>query len=498
MRLAALLLLLAGYGQEFRPQFHFSPEKNWTNDPNGLVYFDGEYHLFFQYNPFGDQWGHMSWGHAVSPDLVHWKELPVALNDNDGIMIFTGSTVVDEHNTSGFCTGGKPCMVAIYTGHTPEAGARKTLQTQNLAYSNDRGRTWTKFKGNPVLDLHMTDFRDPHVFWSEQARRWIMSVALPNERKVRAYGSPDLKKWEQLSDFGPAGATGGQWECPNLFEAPVEGTGERRWVMKIGLNPGGLQGGSGEQYFVGQFDGIKFVNENPAPLTLWTDSGKDCYCALTFNNLPRGQNPVMLGWMNNWQYAGKIPTSPWRGQMTVPRRVALRKTAEGIRLVQVPAQPLEQLRQKPEQYRAKGVVEINRNLKAKPVEARTFDMQATIDPGSAQGFGWKLLTGGGSYLTAWFDVKKQEFYVDRTHAGVTDFSKDFPARTAVPLKLGKQALKLRVLVDRSSVEVFAMDGEVAITNLVFPKSGAGGIEFFEEGGTSGAVSATVWSLRSAW
>ena len=268
--------------------------------------------------------------------------------------------------------------------------------------------------------------------------------------------------------------------------------------MKIGLNPGGLQGGSGEQYFVGRFDGQKFVNENPAPLTLWTDSGKDCYCALTFNGLPRGHDPVMLGWMNNWQYAGKIPTSPWRGQMTVPRRVVLRKTADGIRLVQVPVQPLEQLRETPTQYQAKGVAEINRNLKAKPVQARTFDVQATIDQGAAQGFGWKLLTGGGSYLTAGFDVKKQEFYVDRTHAGVTDFSKEFPARTAAPLKLGKQALKLRVLVDRSSVEVFAMDGEVAITNLVFPKGGVEGIEFFEEGGTSGAISATVWSLRSAW
>ena len=208
MRVAALLLLFLGYGQEYRPQFHFSPEKNWTNDPNGLVYFDGEYHLFFQYNPFGDQWGHMSWGHAVSPDLVHWKELPVALNDNDGIMIFTGSTVVDERNTSGFCTGGKPCMVAVYTGHTPAEGSRKTLQTQNLAYSNDRGRTWTKFKGNPVLDLHMTDFRDPHVFWSEQAKRWIMSVALPSERKVRVYGSARLEEMGASERFRTRGCDG--------------------------------------------------------------------------------------------------------------------------------------------------------------------------------------------------------------------------------------------------------------------------------------------------
>jgi fructan beta-fructosidase len=329
-KILPLLLLAAastGYDQPFRPQFHFSPQKNWTNDPNGLVYFDGEYHLFFQYNPFGDLWGHMSWGHAVSPDLVHWKELPVAIPEEDGIMIFTGSTVVDEHNTSGFCTDGKPCMVAIYTGHTPEAKPKPTLQTQNIAYSNDRGRTWTKFSGNPVLNLNMTDYRDPNVFWSEASRRWIMVVALPNDHKVYIYGSPNLKQWEKLSEFGPAGATGGQWECPDLFEARMNRSNETRWVMKIGINPGALQGGSGEQYFVGKFDGTRFVNENKPSVTLWTDYGKDCYCALTFNGLKKGATPVILGWMNNWQYADKQPTSPWRGQMTIPREVSRRQTA---------------------------------------------------------------------------------------------------------------------------------------------------------------------------
>jgi fructan beta-fructosidase len=229
--------------QPYRPQYHFSPREHWTNDPNGLVYFEGEYHLFFQYNPFGDEWGHMSWGHAVSPDLLHWKQLPVALPEQDGVMMFTGSTVIDERNTSGFCAGGKPCMVAIYTGHTPEKGSQHALQTQNLAYSNDRGRTWTKFPGNPVLNLHMSDFRDPKVFWSDSSKQWIMAVSLPNDHKVRVYGAADLKHWRTLSEFGPAGATGGQWECPELFELPIEGTpGETRWVMKVGLNPGALQG----------------------------------------------------------------------------------------------------------------------------------------------------------------------------------------------------------------------------------------------------------------
>jgi fructan beta-fructosidase len=213
-----------GYDQPYRPQYHFSPREHWTNDPNGLVYFEGEYHLFFQYNPFAEEWGHMTWGHSVSPDLVHWRELPPAIAEEGGIMIFTGSTVVDARNTSGFCSSGKPCLVAVYTGHTPGSKGRSALQTQNLAYSNDRGRHWTKYKMNPVLDLHMADFRDPKVFWSRQTAEWVMLVSLPDEHKIRIYGSKDLKQWQALSDFGPAGATSGQWECPELFEVPVEGS----------------------------------------------------------------------------------------------------------------------------------------------------------------------------------------------------------------------------------------------------------------------------------
>src|SRR5579884_1091323 len=258
--------------ERFRPLFHFSPARNWTNDPNGLVFFDHEYHLFFQYNPFGDEWGHMSWGHAVSSGLMHWHELPVALPEERGIMIFTGSTVVDQKNSSGFCRNGRPCLVAVYTGHTPESAGRPALQTQNLAYSNDRGRTWTKYAGNPILDRHLSDFRDPNVFWSDASRQWIMAVALPNDHKVLFYGSPDLKRWSELSEFGPAGAAGGQWECPTMALLPVSGGGTR-WVLKVGLNPGALQGGSGEQYFTGSFDGRRFVNDNPPSTTLWTDYG---------------------------------------------------------------------------------------------------------------------------------------------------------------------------------------------------------------------------------
>ncbi|HXG64115.1 MAG TPA: glycoside hydrolase family 32 protein [Blastocatellia bacterium] len=246
------------YKEAYRPQFHFTPERNWMNDPNGLVYFDGEYHLFYQYNPFGDKWGHMSWGHAVSKDLVHWRHLPVALPEEDGVMIFSGSAVVDEKNTSGFGQGGKPAMVAIYTGYHPSDGR----QDQRIAYSADGGRTWTKYSGNPVLDIKSTDFRDPKVFWHEPDKRWIMAAALAAERKVSFYASADLKRWTHLSDFGPAGAIGGAWECPDLFELPVDGKpGLKKWGLIVNLNPGGVAGGSGAQYFVGSFDGKRFSSD---------------------------------------------------------------------------------------------------------------------------------------------------------------------------------------------------------------------------------------------
>jgi fructan beta-fructosidase len=417
-------------GEPYRPQYHFSPKQNWTNDPNGLVYFEGEYHLFFQYNPFGDKWGHMSWGHAVSRDLIHWQELPVALPEADGVMIFTGSVVIDSANTSGFCLNDKPCMVAVYTGAKPK------VQAQYIAYSNDRGRIWTKYARNPVLDLHMEDFRDPNVFWSSDSKCWIMAVSLPNDHKVAFYASPDLKSWDRVSDFGPAGAAGGQWECPDIFQVSVDGDASKsRWVLKVGLNPGGLQGGSGEQYFIGKFDGTRFINDNPADLTLWTDYGKDCYCALTFNNLPASHAPTVMGWMSNWQYADKLPTHPWRGQMTIPRELSLKTFPEGIRLVQKPVG----------KFGTQVSLNINRTAQA----------------------GWKLISKDGAYTSIGYDSARKEIFVDRTHSSVTAFSPDFPARTAAPFAAAESPLKFNIFVDNNSVEVFAADGRIVITNLVF-------------------------------
>jgi fructan beta-fructosidase len=480
------------YDQPYRPQVHFSPQQHWTNDPTGLVYFEGEYHLFFQHNPFGDVWGHMSWGHAVSKDLVHWQQLPVALSEENGTMIFTGSAVVDDKNTSGFCLGHKPCLVAVYTGHTPP------IQTQNIAYSNDRGRSWTKYPGNPVLNLNMSDFRDPDVFWSSEGKDWIMAVSLPNDHKIQFYRSSNLKTWELASEFGPSGATSGQWECPDFFPLPVDGDERNiRWVLKVGLNPGALQGGSGEQYFVGQFDGTRFINDNPSSTALWGDYGKDCYCALTFNNLPPAQKPVMLGWLSNWQYAALLPTSPWRGQMTIPRELSLKTYPEGIRLVQHPVAALSRLRDKHLAWKGNSVDQLNAAIRNKPVATHTFLIEAAMPLAGASEMGWKL-TQSGDYTLIGYDVHRHELFVDRTHSGAVAFSKDFPVRTAAPLPQPAGPLQWQILVDRNSVEVFAGGGRAVITNLLFPKPEAFRIEVYANGGKSIPLVAEAWTLNSIW
>lgn len=500
--IAILVFLMAGCVSapgQYRPEYHFSPREHWTNDPNGLVYFEGEYHLFFQYNPFGDEWGHMSWGHAVSRDLLDWKQLPVAIPEENGVMIFTGSTVVDRDNTSGFCKGDQRCLVAVYTGHRAASGSHPARETQNLAYSTDRGRTWTKYGGNPVLDIGKADFRDPKVFWFAPSERWEMAVALPNEHKVRFYASGDLKHWSALSDFGPAGATGGQWECPELFALPVDGKeNETRWVLKVGLNPGALEGGSGEQYFLGRFDGTRFTNENSAEVTLWTDYGKDCYCALTFNGLPQKDSAVMMGWMDNWQYARALPTKPWRGQMTIARKLSLRRTPEGVRLFQEPIEELRRWRGEHVEARNASVEEINRDFRnSSIVESHVFELSARMALGTAQEIGWRLLTESGSATVVGYDARRGVLFVDRTHSGVTGFSQDFATRTEAPLRVAGGVLRVDVLVDRCSIEVFVEDGRIAMTNLIFPPAGARGIEAYAKGGDAGAWSAELWGLRPA-
>jgi len=480
----------AAYDERYRPQVHFSPRQNWTNDPNGLVYFKGEYHLFYQYNPFGDQWGHMSWGHAVSPDLLHWRELPVAIPEKDGVMIFTGSIVVDRANSTGFCTPRSECLVAVYTGdgNTPE-GHR---ETQNLAYSQDDGRTWTKYEKNPVLDLHLADFRDPGVFWDEAGYHWVMAVSLPKERKVRFYSSANLKHWTQLSDFGAAGDVAGDWECPNLLRVPSEDGKESVWALKVGLNPGAPQGGSGEQYFFGSYDGKSFTASTEAGAHGWTNYGKDDYCAISYNGLPKGEKPVLIGWMSNWQYAAKLPTTPWRGQMSLPRRLTYVKDDAGLALKQDPV--IAPLRGK--SLQVKELLSSKLFGEGGTSVAIPYELELNFGHPTQQIFGVRLYSDDEHWTEVGFDTNRKQFYIDRAKSGAT-VDKDFPARTEAPLVDGRPD-DLNLIVDRSSVEAYAQNGTIAMTNLIFPLSANSRIQLFSQDAKPVEFSGHGWELKSIW
>jgi fructan beta-fructosidase len=483
----------ADYRQRYRPQFHFSPERNWMNDPNGLVHYRGEYHLFYQYNPFGNDWGHMSWGHAASPDMVHWRQLPVAIPEQNGVMIFSGSAVVDWHDSSGLCRGSESCLIAIYTGYTG------TEQNQNLAYSNDGGLTWTKYASNPVIDLHLKDFRDPKVFWYQPQKKWIMVVSLAAEHRVRLYSSQDLKQWTALSEFGPAGARNPPtWECPDLFQLPVSNEpGVSRWVLTVGVGDHAAGGGSGVQYFIGKFDGRRFTNDNPATKTLWVDYGMDFYAAQTWSDIPSSDGRrIILGWMDDWRYAANIPTEPWRGQMSVPRVVTLNRFPAGIRIVQAPIAELHQLRGEQFRMGAQTLRGNSRVLEAHGI--RAFEIQAEFQIGSAQEFGVRLRKSPGNETLVGYDSNSHQMFVDRKRSDNVAFSKDFPVRNAVPLVPESGIIRFHIFVDRCSVEVFGGGGRRVITDLVFPGAGSDGLELYSKGGSVKLRSLELWKLKSAW
>jgi len=509
LRFGALLALLlcantlhaAAYREPFRPQFHFTPATNWMNDPNGMVFYDGEYHLFYQFNPFGIKWGHMSWGHAVSKDLVRWEHLPVALHEENNVMIFSGSAVVDWKNTSGFGKDGKPPMVAIYTGHY----TKKPLQDQQIAYSNDRGRTWTKFTGNPVLDIGEKDFRDPKVFWHEPTRRWVMVVSWPVQRKVRFYSSPDLKRWTHLSDFGPAGSTNGIWECPDLFPLRVEGRrGVEKWALIVNVGSGAPAGGSGCQYFVGDFDGQQFKSgtsgETNAP-TLWADWARDFYAAVSWSDVPkRDGRRLWLGWMSNWEYANDVPTAPWRSAMSIPRALSLRQT-EGQgrwRLLQAPVAEMKKLRGKRTRLALKTLTGQADLGALREAATELFEVESELEPSSNAVFALKLKTGAAEETVLRFDVLKRQLSLDRTRSGNVGFHKAFPGISTAPLELIRGRVKVRLFVDTSSIEVFVNDGEVVLTSLILPTAGQRQLELNVEQGELRRASLSAWKLASAW
>lgn len=484
------------YDEPFRPQFHFSPPKNFHNDPNGLVFFEGEYHLFYQYNPLGDRWGHMSWGHAVSRDLVHWENLPVALREEDGLMIFSGSAVIDVNDTAGFRKGApNPAMVAIYTANRVSDGR----QMQCLAYSTDRGRTWTKYAGNPVIDLGLRDFRDPKVFWHEPTHQWVMIVALSAQKKCRIYGSPDLKHWTALSDFGPAGQKHvPNWECPDLFELPIENEpGKTRWVLHANIGGAAAAGGPGGQYFVGQFDGKVFTDDNPANHVLFTDYGNDFYATVSWNNasLPDGRR-LWIGWMNGPQYANEVPTHPWRSQMSLPRAISLRRVGQDLRLIQEPIGNLNALRGKEGTLPA-SILRADGQVEA-PITGQCLELNATLEVGQANQLGLIVRKGSNEQTVIGYDAQSRQLFVDRSHSGKSDFHRGFASRQNAPLEPDNGRIKLHVFVDRCSVEVFANDGLIAITDLIFPAPQSTGVALYSKGGDAKLISFEEWPMQSIW
>ncbi|GAB7184617.1 sucrose-6-phosphate hydrolase SacC GH32 family [Kitasatospora sp. Ki12] len=644
------------YHEQYRPQFHFTPARNWMNDPNGLIWYQGQYHLFFQYNPSGNSWGNMSWGHAVSTDLVHWTQLPLAIAQDADEMVFSGSIVLDKDDSTGFGSKENPPLVAVYTSQRKGTGK----QEQALAYSTDGGTTWTKYSGNPVLAIGSADFRDPKVFWYAPTHSWLMAVALSDRHKVSFYSSSDLKSWTHLSDFGPAGATGGVWECPDLFPLAVDGDpGKTKWVLVVGTQS--VAGGTGTQYFTGDFDGERFTSDDPAayvppggtvlqdfesgsygdwtttgtafgtaPATgtlpdqqtvsgyrgaglvnsynsgdgstgtltspeftvgrrylnflvgggnhphtdgadtqtavnllvdgkvvrtstgsnsetldwtswdlkdligkqariqlvdhntegwghiladdftaadepalstpqraHWVDYGEDFYAAVTYNDAPGGRR-VMLAWMSNWNYAQAVPTSPWRSADAFPRQLSLRTVNGRIRLVQ---QPVGELRTLRDAGSTMPTTPVDSGSTPLAVHGSTLELEAQLTPGTADRFGLDVRTGGGQRTRIGYDTTTGEVSIDRTASGLVDFDPIFPGVQRAPLALDGGPLSLHVLVDASSVEVYAENArgeQVVLTDQVFPDPSSTGVDVFADNGTATLDRMRAWQLGSVW
>jgi len=478
--------------QDYRPQYHYTAPKNWVNDPNGMVYLDGEYHLFYQYNPFGNVWGHMSWAHAVSKDLKNWETLPVALPEFDNpdgtqTMIFSGCAVIDSMNTSRFFEKSfKKGMVAIFTSHI-----EGKAQQQSIAYSADKGRTWKRYDKNPVLDLGMKDFRDPNVIWYPQKQVWIMTVVKPLEYIAQFYESKDLKKWTLLSEFGKQGDMTKIWECPSLTKVPVAGSKETKWVLMI--SSGHRQKNYlAMQYFVGDFDGKTFTSQKQNEI-LYVDEGKDFYAAIPFNNLPKSQTkPIIIGWVNDWEYAREIPTGDtWRGGFSVARELSLKKTADGLRLVQLPVSSFKNGQKEAFSVKNK-TIEGNYTV---PFKGEVFDLTVEIQPQQAKTVTFNVFQSKDEATVIRYDVAAQELSLDRTHSGQVNFHPRFSSveRVKVPLKDGK--LKIRLLADKSILELYAQDGESVMTDWVFPTQHEGGISLTSEGGKAKLNSLTIHTLH---
>ena len=440
--------------EKHRPVYHHTPQYGWMNDPNGMFYKDGVWHLCYQFNPYGSQWENMTWGHSASTDLVHWTANPTAITPDALGTIFSGCCVVDKNNTAGF---GNDAVIAFYTS----AGAR---QMQSMAYSTDGGKTFTKYKNNPIITSNVPDFRDPHVFWNAEAGFWNMILAAGQQMSI--YSSKDLKEWKHESDFGAEyGNHGGVWECPDLMKMKVRGTDKEKWMLICNINPGGPFGGSATQYFIGEFDGHKFTCEDEPSETKWMDYGKDHYATITFDNAPEGRH-VGIAWMSNWQYANQVPTKQYRSANSIARDFGLFEYNGETYCSVSPAKEMDAVR--------------GQRISS-PSETCEIVVQLR---GDAQ---LTLRNSKGEKVVITYDAVEQTIDFDRRRSGDVSFSEAFPCIVTSPTY--GQAKTLRIFVDRCSIEMFEGDGKMSMTNLVFPS------EPYNKLIVKGKAKATIYKLK---
>ena len=454
----------SSYNEQYRPQIHFTPAQNWMNDPNGMVFVDGTYHLFYQYNPRGNDWGNMSWGHATSTDLIHWKEQAVAMTRDDLGDVFSGSAVIDKDNTAGF---GANAMVALYT-------SASNVQQQSIAYSTDGGKNFTRYAGNPVIKNDDDNLRDPKVFWHQETKQWVMALAKGWKMGVEFYGSTDLKNWTHLSTFFTelSGRPSLQWECPDLIRMG------NKWVLLVSVNPGGPILGSGTAYFVGDFDGKNFVADQ-REYPLWLDYGMDNYAGVTWSNT--GDRKVMIGWMNNWQYAGAVPCKPWRSAMTLPRELKLIEYDGKLLLANTVVNEIDKIA---EEWKTAGT-----ELDVK--DAYQLRLTINLDKNSTITLG----NSSDEKFTIDINANARTLTAHRTAAsGQTSFNGTFSIPTMqAPLCVNGDKVTLDLFIDQSSIEIFTQNGSMSMTNLVFPQS------IYNRLSITGATSeAQFRRLKSIW
>ncbi len=450
--------------EKFRPAFHHTPVYGWMNDPNGMFYKDGVWHLYYQWNPYGSKWQNMTWGHSSSTDLINWQHHPAAIEPDGLGTVFSGSCASDKDDTAGF---GSDAVIALYT-------SAAASQVQSLAHSNNNGNTFEIYPGNPVITLE-SEARDPNMFWNEATGEWNLVLAHALEHEMLVFTSPDMKQWTLQSAFGKGlGAQDGVWECPDLFELAVDGSDQKKWVLICNINPGGPFGGSATQYFIGEFDGKTFTPDRDADgnvPTKWMDYGKDHYATVSWSNAPDNRRTV-IGWMSNWQYAAEVPTMQYRSANTLPREIGLFRASDGeIYTSCTPSPEIGALR---------GNASVKKRSFTAGKKSRTFalpeanggicEITLEITPKKGVPVNLTLANEAGNKVEMVYNPAESTFSFDRYQSGQTDFSQDFPAITTAPAFTDGGNLRLRIFIDRSSIEVFEQNGRFAMTNLVFPES----------------------------